>query len=253
MKPLLTKPFSGDSVPEVKSPEELSRLRREISRGWGLLGLSSSFDGLSALSTGIFDLDQALPGGGIPRGKLTEVSGPPASGKTALVLRFVSHALSLGEPTTYLDVMRSLDLQSCERAGVSLQRLLVVRPPSLQAAFQSAEELLRSGGFGLVVLDLAGMIRKRAISLPSLFRLSRISKEVDATVLLLTDAVPGASGFGSTISLRLSCQVVQSVLGPAIRPPHLARAYRVRFEITKSKSGMAGTFIDVVMGITPLL
>lgn len=103
--------------------------------------------------TGIEDFDRLL-GGGFPRGRLSEVAGPPSSGRTSLVLALLAGITRAGEVGALVDGADAFDPESAEATGVQLERLLWVRAPGLRQALRSTERLLVAGGFALIALDL---------------------------------------------------------------------------------------------------
>jgi recombination protein RecA len=107
----------------------------------------------AALPTGIAALDRALAGG-LPRGRLTEITGPLGSGKTSLVRHIVMQS---DQRIAYIDATRTLVPRDWARRST----LFVVRPPEPQRGAWSADVLLRSGAFGLVVLDGAPPLTRR--------------------------------------------------------------------------------------------
>ncbi len=107
------------------------------------------------LPTGIPDLDRLLAGG-LPRGRLAEITGGPGSGRTALALTLLSEATRGGETVAVVDAADAFDPVSATAAGVELPRVLWVRAPGLREALRSSERLLEARGFALVLLDLCG-------------------------------------------------------------------------------------------------
>ena len=137
------------------------------------------------LATGLEALD-ALLGGGFPRGRLCEIAGPASSGRTALALALLARATHAGTGVAWVDVADAFDPPSAAAAGVALERVLWVRAPRPTAALRSAERLLESRGFPLVVMDLAPGVA----SLPPLppvawTRLSRAAAGAEGTLVLL--------------------------------------------------------------------
>lgn len=139
----------------------LARLRDEIRR------LERRPDRRSgAISCGLATVDEALPGGGFPRGALSELRGGPASGKTGVALALVA-ALPRDELAAFVDGTGELYPPAAAALGVELGRLLLIRPggPASGAAgalagFWAAEALLGSGAFAVVIVDVplpAGM------------------------------------------------------------------------------------------------
>ena len=107
----------------------------------------------SRLHTGIVPLDQLL-GGGLPRGRITEVFGRPSAGCTALVTRIAASVTHGGEPIAWIDPLDQLDPDGLATGGVLLAGVLWLRPKSFEDALRAADLLLRTGGFGLVALHL---------------------------------------------------------------------------------------------------
>src|SRR5213593_4315800 len=117
---------------------------------------------VARLSTGLAVLDEAL-GGGLPRGRVSELAGPPSTGRTGLACAIVAAATRAGETIAWVDPADALEPEAAAAAGIALARLLWVRPRSVSDAFRAAEILLGAGGFGLVVLDVdARRARPRA-------------------------------------------------------------------------------------------
>jgi RecA/RadA recombinase len=99
----------------------------------------------------------ALTGGGLPRGRIVELTGPRGSGRMSAVLAMTAAVQATGELVALVDVADALDPRSAVRAGVVLPRLLWVRPTSLLDGLRAADWVLDAGGFGLVVLYAAGV------------------------------------------------------------------------------------------------
>ena len=107
------------------------------------------------LSTGVVEID-ALTGGGLPRGAITEIIGSTSSGRMSLLVASLAHATTNSEACVMVDTSDSFDPQSAANAGVDFNRLLWVRcGNSVEWAFKATDLLLQSGGFGFVALNLA--------------------------------------------------------------------------------------------------
>ncbi|MBL0173646.1 MAG: hypothetical protein IPP90_23755 [Gemmatimonadaceae bacterium] len=144
-------------------------------------------------ATGITPLDAAL-GGGIPRGRITEVVGTLASGKTALLRQVVSRVLRTGGWVAWIDARRTL--AAAPWAGLG-ERLVMVRPRDGKRSAWCADLLLRSGVFALVVIDGAP-----ALSRVHGVRLAQLARERDAAcVVLQHEARP--SRVSGAVRLRL--------------------------------------------------
>lgn len=183
--------------------EDLLRARRLKPDGPPLRGEDRR---LSPLTTGVPALD-ALLGGGLPRGQVSEVHGPPSSGRTGFVLSLVARSMRRGELTAWVDPADRLDPASAAAAGVDLARLLWLRggcgPRTLPAALSALGTLLGSGLFEVVVLDMAGVPVYEARCLPraTWIRLQRMI-EATPTALVLLAGAPTAHGPGG-VSLSL--------------------------------------------------
>jgi RecA/RadA recombinase len=129
----------------------LRDLGARIERGSHALGRQAG----PRLATGIPGLD-GLIGGGVPAGRLTEITGPVSSGRTSVALALLARVTRDGEVAAWIDGAHALDAASAEAAGAVLDRVLWARPPDPRAALRCGECLLDARGFALVVLDVAG-------------------------------------------------------------------------------------------------
>ncbi len=111
--------------------------------------------GALSIPTGFPSLDKALGVGGIPRGRVVEIFGPPSSGKLTLALSLMSQAQSSGEMVAYVDLSGDLDPVVGARLGVEMDSLLIVEPHSLREGFEITLTLISSEALGLLVFDLA--------------------------------------------------------------------------------------------------
>jgi hypothetical protein len=114
----------------------------------------TSIEPLRRLPSQLAVIDDLLDGG-LPRGRVSELVGPQSSGKTSLLVTFLAAATRRSEVIAYVDLTDSLDPGLFAAAGVDLERLLWVRPPSLKDAVRCAEIILQAGGFAAVALDLS--------------------------------------------------------------------------------------------------
>ncbi len=116
------------------------------------LGLTAT-EPAPRLPSGITGVD-ALLGGGLPRGRISEVLGPLTSGKTSLLWVLLGAATRRGEVVAWVDLADALHPASVAAAGADLERVLWVRPPSLTDGLRCTELLLQAGGFSVVAFDL---------------------------------------------------------------------------------------------------
>ena len=108
---------------------------------------------VEALSTGSLALDLALGIGGIPKGRIIEIYGPEASGKTTLALHAVASAQKAGGDAAYIDVEHALEPAYARALGVDIDSLLISQPDTGEQALDIAESLVRSGAVDVVVVD----------------------------------------------------------------------------------------------------
>ena len=108
---------------------------------------------VEALSTGSLSLDLALGIGGLPKGRIIEIYGPEASGKTTLALHAVASAQKAGGDAAYIDVEHALEPGYAQALGVDINSLLISQPDPGEQALDIAESLVRSGAVDVVVID----------------------------------------------------------------------------------------------------
>jgi len=117
---------------------------------------------VEVVPTGSLALDLALGVGGIPRGRVTEVYGPEASGKTTLCQHIVAEAQRLGGVCAYIDMEHALDPAYAARCGVQVEDLYISQPDTGEQALEIAETLVRSGAVEVVVIDSVAALVPRA-------------------------------------------------------------------------------------------
>ena len=114
------------------------------------------------ISTGSIALDLSLGVGGLPRGRIIEIYGPEASGKTTLALSVVAEAQKRGGQCAFVDAEHALDPQRAEILGVDLDNLLMSQPDTGEQALEITETLIRSGAIDVVVVDSVAALVPRA-------------------------------------------------------------------------------------------
>ena len=126
------------------------------------LGQKDVFGPIPVISTGAISLDYALGVGGVPRGRVVEIFGPEASGKTTLALQVIAQAQLAGGMAAFVDAEHALDAQYTRKLGVDLDNLLVSQPDNGEQALEIVEVLVRSGGVDVVVVDSVAALVPRA-------------------------------------------------------------------------------------------
>jgi recombination protein RecA len=220
------------------------------------------------VSSGVREIDALT--GGLPRGCLTEICGPASSGRTSVLLAALAAATQRQEVCALVDISDAFNPHSAATAGVNFERLLWVRcggnkpkvcspqrhrviekteknenarrqiEKPVEQALQVTDLLLRSGGFGLVIIDLGDTPLKmaRRIPLASWFRFQR-AVEHTATVLFVISQVPCAQACASLV-LKVSgkkLSVVGSQLSAETSPAHaqLLDGLQVQGELLRSR------------------
>lgn len=117
---------------------------------------------ISVISTGCLPLDLALGVGGVPRGRIIEIFGPEASGKTTICLSIIAQAQKHGGVAAFIDAEHALDPIWAQRIGIKLDELLISQPDTGEQALEIAESLIRSGGVDVLVIDSVAALVPRA-------------------------------------------------------------------------------------------
>ena len=119
---------------------------------------------VDVISTGSIALDLALGIGGLPKGRIIEIYGPEASGKTTIALHVIAQAQKKGGVAAFIDAEHALDPQRAQKLGVNLDELLISQPDTGEQALEIAETLIRSGGIDVIVIDsVAALVPKAEI------------------------------------------------------------------------------------------
>ena len=126
------------------------------------LGQKGVGEGVPSISTGAISIDYALGIGGVPRGRVVEIFGPEASGKTTLALQVIAQAQRVGGNAAFVDAEHALDPTYANKLGVDLDNLLVSQPDHGEQALEIVEVLVRSGGVDVVVVDSVAALVPRA-------------------------------------------------------------------------------------------
>jgi recombination protein RecA len=141
----------------------LSQIEKQFGKGTIMkLGTAEAAADVPVISTGSLGLDLALGVGGLPRGRVIEIFGPEASGKTTLTLHAIAEAQKAGGITAFIDAEHALDLGYAKKLGVQTDDLLVSQPDTGEQALEIAETLVRSGAIDLIVVDSVAALVPRA-------------------------------------------------------------------------------------------
>jgi recombination protein RecA len=140
----------------------ISQIQRQFGKGSIMRLGSDERENIPVIPTGILSIDLALGVGGLPRGRVTEIYGPEASGKTTLALHVIAEAQRRGGNAAFIDAEHALDTAYAERLGVDVDNLLISQPDFGEQALEIAEILMRSGGIDVIVIDSVAALVPRA-------------------------------------------------------------------------------------------
>jgi recombination protein RecA len=165
------------------------------------LGDEEGTEPIATFSTGSLALDLATGVGGIPRGRIVEVYGPEASGKTTLALHAIAEAQRAGGVCAFIDAEHALDVQYARKIGVLTEQLLISQPDTGEQALEITEALVRSGAIDLIVVDSVAALTPKAeiegdmgdqhmglqarLMSQALRKLTGISHRTDTTILFI--------------------------------------------------------------------
>ena len=143
---------------------DLALAQIEKNHGHGAVMRFGEFDvgDIACISTGAISLDAALGIGGIPRGRVTEIYGPAASGKTTLALHVVANAQKAGGVAAYIDAEHAMDPAYTRKLGVNLDEMLISQPDNGEQALDITEQLVRSNAVDVIVIDSVAALVPRA-------------------------------------------------------------------------------------------
>jgi recombination protein RecA len=141
----------------------LGQIEKQFGKGSVMrLGDAAASYDVEAVSTGSLGLDIALGIGGVPRGRVVEVFGPEASGKTTLTLQIIAEVQRAGGTAAFVDAEHALDPSYAEKLGVNINDLLVSQPDTGEQALEITDMLVRSNAVDIVVVDSVAALTPRA-------------------------------------------------------------------------------------------
>jgi recombination protein RecA len=196
---------------------------------------------METVSAGIPEIDSLT--GGLPRGGLTEICGPPSSGRTSLLVSALAERTAQDEVCALVDGRDTFDPHSAEAAGVVLKQLLWVRCRNIDQALRATDLLIQGSGFGLIALDLSDIPPEtvRYVPLNAWFRFRRAIEDTP-TILVVLEQESNAKTCASLV-LRLGAQPALWSMPPeaydANFPTHpaacLLDSLEVRAEVLRSR------------------
>jgi len=153
----------NDKTDKMKALETaIGQIERQFGKGSVMrLGEKSQMR-IDVIPTGSLTLDAALGVGGVPRGRVIEIYGPEASGKTTLALHIIANAQKAGGLVAFIDAEHALDPEYAENLGVNLDELLISQPDFGEQALEIAETLIRSVSVDAIVIDSVAALVPRS-------------------------------------------------------------------------------------------
>ena len=163
-KPEPYSPLERTQPDRVKAVDiAVGQIEKQFGKGAIMrLGQQGGVIATPRISTGSISIDYALGIGGVPRGRVVEIYGPEASGKTTLALQVIAQAQQTGGNAAFVDAEHALDPTYAKKLGVDLENLLVSQPDHGEQALEIVEVLVRSGGIDVVVVDSVAALVPRA-------------------------------------------------------------------------------------------
>jgi recombination protein RecA len=156
----MTEPAATDKAKALE--QALGQIEKHYGKGAIMrLGAEEKID-VPVIPSGCLSLDLALGIGGIPRGRVIEIFGPEASGKTTLALHVIAEAQKMGGVAAFVDAEHALDVQYARKLGVRTEDLLISQPDSGEQALEIAEILVRSNAVDMVVVDSVAALVPRS-------------------------------------------------------------------------------------------
>jgi len=141
-----------------------AQIDKQYGKGSVMLLGQSPHQQLDTISTGSIAIDEALGIGGLPRGRVVEIYGPEASGKTTLTLHAIAEAQKAGGTCAFIDAEHAMDPVYARRLGVDVDNLVISQPDYGEQALDIAEVLIRSGAVDLLVIDsVAALVPKNEL------------------------------------------------------------------------------------------
>ncbi len=162
-KKTTNKEFIGDIQPQKKQAIDVAfaQIDKQYGNGAVMLLGQAGVGSVEAITTGSVLLDDAIGVGGLPLGRIVEIYGPEASGKTTLAMHVIAESQKRGGICAFIDAEHALDPQYAERLGINTRDLIISQPDYGEQALDIAEVLIRSGAVDVIVVDsVAALVPK---------------------------------------------------------------------------------------------
>jgi len=140
----------------------LGKIEKDYGKGTIMRLGDHAIEDIQVISTGSIGLDAALGIGGLPRGRVIEIYGPEASGKTTLAIHAIAEAQKNGGIAAIIDAEHTFDRSYAEKLGVDVENLLISQPDNGEQALEITDNLIRSGALDIVVIDSVATLTPKA-------------------------------------------------------------------------------------------
>lgn len=140
----------------------IGKIEKDYGKGTIMKLGDHAIDSVQVISTGSIGLDAALGVWGLPRGRVTEIFGPEASGKTTLAIHAIAEAQKNGGIAAIIDAEHAFDRNYAEKLGVDVENLLISQPDNGEQALEIADHLIRSGALDIIVIDSVAALTPKA-------------------------------------------------------------------------------------------
>jgi recombination protein RecA len=140
----------------------IGKIEKDFGKGTIMKLGDHAIENIQVISTGSIGLDAALGIGGFPRGRVIEIYGPEASGKTTLAIHAVAEAQKNGGIAAIIDAEHTFDRSYAEKLGVDVENLLISQPDNGEQALEITDNLIRSGALDIVVIDSVAALTPKA-------------------------------------------------------------------------------------------
>jgi recombination protein RecA len=140
----------------------LGKIEKDYGKGTIMRLGDNAIENIQVISTGSIGLDAALGIGGLPRGRVIEIYGPEASGKTTLAIHAIAEAQKNGGIAAIIDAEHTFDRSYAEKLGVDVENLLISQPDNGEQALEITDNLIRSGALDIIVIDSVAALTPKA-------------------------------------------------------------------------------------------
>jgi recombination protein RecA len=140
----------------------LGKIEKDFGKGTIMKLGDHAIENIQVISTGSIGLDSALGIGGFPRGRVIEIYGPEASGKTTLAIHAIAEAQKNGGIAAIIDAEHTFDRNYAEKLGVDVENLLISQPDNGEQALEITDNLIRSGALDIIVIDSVAALTPKA-------------------------------------------------------------------------------------------